>query len=1214
MEISVPISTLGASAFPSTASLEVPGSGHARFHPRLAHDHGKTVCTFDETKAVLSSLDADSGTFRVLCTLFFREAEDGRRTLSVARPPAELLDTNESLTPTSLSPCVEPHVSITKDALIECVAFWDNTVVVTSSSGAIASVSLRSLSPLPHSSLPTGCLATETALLGGSSVYAWAMDAATGTAVRIRDSGVTMYRIADGCGMAVNEIHFGSAIATVDVAQVSSAVCFVESAHSGSDDKGDSGSCGLLVALLTYRTTGFITVIQLPLVSSTSEAVVLAPHKKVRRVDLTAVQQQPGLTAFPQPDPQIFVRKAPGKGNRFVAVLYPDCVVFGTAVRGAVDLKAVLRSELSLPFLSGSWKAAEVMNCCFLVFRSDAVCLEYEISFDTVPALRILEVALASQIPIPLGAATCMSALEDRILVVRDPEALLRNVDDDVVMLQEPSGTSFRSLESTACPSGSTSTVPPPSVQLLHVPSSDHGHSFLTVLESGECWIASTATRGKRRIAVEEDRRLDVTSCLVFEQNGETVCVMGFRDGDLKVFVGERFSCLVRMAHCGPVDVLLAVPGGGSCDSDAGGDNATATFVSVSTQLGTICFHSGRKAEITKTLTSPSRPLTSCYINRRSEYLLAFSNATGNLWHLPTCRLERAFTSSGIDFPMNGDMSDLLTTQWSPSLSIRPFPFLGHVHYSVNLNIGKMIAYLNATRTVSRDVLCALPLLLQCCNLADVKESSDSGGHAADLTDYAVVNALEDLSLSVSPGRQVFSCVGAIALTCAIAEVAQERLVASQAAALSFRLHEHLVGEIKETAEVNIPHALAVYHTVFFSSVQTVCTSLREGFARMIARLSDELVKRVAAKVITSEMPRETESTQAATDPLDGVAGACPCNGKNSNSFRFLAAIVAVRKAVKGFTNTEIMESLRNAARAKCLRFVRWFHDNGANSHLTAFDSASLLGLAEGYALFADMPEMRELVDCLAWLAFSGACEDARTTCLNALVQITAADPANVVCHVLDACSLSHPSWRPGMIRFLEHFVKAFPCQAASSFTTILDFALRAVSACATPNTLADKRALCVDATMQLVRVAVAHLPNVSLQQNLLQVAVGGPDGKVKVYNLKTAEVITIFQAHAHPILCLSYSSNTVSCDIATVSVMTEHVNIFRAHRQTSSMVSFFSGAPNRFVLETKVDLPTTRASLDDKVAFARYCRVKWLSPQCLQFSSPWHERVQLAL
>lgn len=1212
MEVSVPLFKFGAHTLPTTALLDV-SCNDLISGTRLRQNGGSVFCAFDSARAVVATLGDDATSFRVLGVIFFRKMKSGRHALSITRTQQELLDVPEGVTLSPSAPSQETHVRITSETLIEEVALVNGCVVVASCGGLLGIVSLASLSATLFRAPVHGCVLADPALDPTDTfvLHRWAIDRDTSIAVRLSENAAVIHVIDENGSTATKRTRVTLADANISLAvdAISSAACFV-----------DPASRENITVVINYTTSRTTTVLRL----ESSGGPYWA-----KRWDRASVSVPVDTNVFPRSEPSTLLRSISpahagrGQHGHLAATVYPDCVVFGTvSSTNEFSAAAMLKNELNLAFVGGCWESAGERQCRFLLFRCDAICLVYEVAFEVVPVLRIDEVALTSHQPIPFATATCMSGLSGRVLTVRSAEGLLGgdyacasgmmaedNRDDNVGLvaaLEEATGDYFRSLECAVRYNDppTASQAPSVSMRLLEVLSDrHHDYSFLAVQDNGDCLLASTRERGRRHVATEENP-LEVTSCLAFERaDKSTVCVLGFRDGSVKVFVGDRFSCLVRMAHCGPVDKLVYFPD----DSEAALKDAG--FVSISTELGTICFHTGTKAEVTKTITSPSRPLTSCYVDRESGYLFAFSNTTGNLWHLPTCRLERAFTcSSGHLLALRDGMDDLLATPWTSTLGIRAFPFLGQLYYSIRVSVSKMVASLRSatTSTVEPDVSRALALLLRGCASGAAEDASQ---RLLVLTDSsAIVNVLEDLSLGVAPNGHVCPTLGAIALTSAIAELSPDHAAASHAAALCFRLQGELLGAPAQGA-AQVGHALLSQFAHYFGSPHGVPTMTREGFRHVAACLSSATVEQLAARLA----PQQQDGADNSGSTQDTVA--------SGRYFAFIVTIVAARALGDvAPPSPGTMDSLCATAKRKCLQLLQGALSKSADErHGTSADAADLLGLAEGYAVFAKLPEMRDLVERLCLLCFdpraagSSLQDEAKQLHEEALSCITAANTREVVPGFIDRYMRSNPTWRTSIIIFLARFVKSFPSEAAVAFRALLEVALSATSSSSGP-AASTERALVADATAQLVRVASGCLPNVSVQQYLQQVAVGLESGKVAVYNLKTAEVLTTFRAHKSAVACLSYSSSTLSHDIATVSASMSKVRVFRTQKPGSALVSFFSAASNEFKLTTEIELPPTDAALHERLLLTRFCAIKWLSPQCIQFSSPWHEKIQMTL
>ncbi|KEG13571.1 hypothetical protein DQ04_00921050 [Trypanosoma grayi] len=275
-----------------------------------------------------------------------------------------------------------------------------------------------------------------------------------------------------------------------------------------------------------------------------------------------------------------------------------------------------------------------------------------------------------------------------------------------------------------------------------------------------------------------------------------------------------------------------------------------------------------------------------------------------------------------------------------------------------------------------------------------------------------------------------------------------------------------------------------------------------------------------------------------------------------------------------------------------------------------------LLGtVGEYYPFLASnvLADPRPLVDAVATLAFESD-GGTRTLALKTLVSIAVTEEKRFIDNRVEKWYKEKRLWRPHLIAFFGNLIVSSPVNSYASFPTMTTFLLRALDP---HNPNRDEHDSCVVPVTQVIRVAVNCLPNVSFQQHLQYLAVGNTDGIVQVINLKTTGIVASFVSHPEAILCVSYSSNTSSHDIAVLSEKMETVKIWRASRTANVLSAIFAGHMTEFRLRFTVDIPSFDRNLSiscERFLLINKCRLRWLSPHCVELSSPWHDRIQLAV
>ncbi|KAG5480082.1 hypothetical protein LSCM1_06509 [Leishmania martiniquensis] len=873
-------------------------------------------------------------------------------------------------------------------------------------------------------------------------------------------------------------------------------------------------------------------------------------------------------------------------GLCLLAVVYPDAVSFTGWEGHTLVSAAAVKNELTTSFGQAFWKAA-TYGARLYILRSDSRCLMYDVVMSkSFPGIEEV-VVVAQQVTLPSHVACLMGGVETGVFLcwrsgtslARYTALLQSSAEKDKFEPIEVHSTLHRSYTST-------------SVLLLEVVPIHSNYGIVCLFSTGECQLSLYNSPGTMLLALEE-HPFDATSCLAFEGSaGGYSCVLGFNDGDIKVFVGGRMRANVRVAHCGAVDRLLKFPKMNETDD--------TLFVSMSTEMGTVCCHAGDTAAVSRTMCSPSRPLTACLLHRELEYMFLCSEATGNLWHLPTCRLERAFRSAQGSF--DRQLDDLLERHWASAMSIVKFRFLGGEHYAIRVDVNSLLSgFSTAQQSLQRSALeysSALSLMLRC--LGEPCPSL--------LREDALWEALEDLGLVVA-GVQTHEC-----LWCAILLLSGLLSVTSDGvcAASIYSTIQSLGDKLASSATPD-PHQQANAMQLFFSRFYTLRGATPAPFRHALRLIANEMPVRSLVDVMSLLLSRAlpAQCSEAAEDKTPRAL--LPL--ANESAFAavlVISGLVSQRADYSLEANVAFYDFLCQST-VEAERAVTAALDG---DHMMSGHSAALLGLVERHARVCEFGEkgiFQCLVTGLVRRAFGGKDEEAKQVSLEALERLVAQDPQGFLSTYIVTDFHLHAEHRPYIVVFLSRFVKNFPYEAYTVFSTIADIFVSGLS---------DLSSACKDAASiyhvavsQLLRVTIASLPNVSLQQSLRHLAVGRRDGKVVVYNMKSATIVTAFQAHSAPVLGVAYSGNITTLDIATIAETLDEIKVWRSPSQSSSLAGFLTGSGGTsFKLITTVDVPSIGLRVESVSLLIQYFQLNWLSPQCVEFSSPWHGKVQVSL
>lgn len=870
-----------------------------------------------------------------------------------------------------------------------------------------------------------------------------------------------------------------------------------------------------------------------------------------------------------------------------LAAVYSDTISFTSWSGATLRSSAAIKNELTTPFGPAFWKGTSD-GCRLYVLRSDALCLLYDVvmNFD---ACAIQEVVVTGQVALP-SAVSCRlgSADSGKFLCWRTGALLSRNTALMQSALEE---STFEVVEIRGSRSGALPSTA--AVLLLEVVPIRKSYGIVCLCSNGECHLSLYGERGTVRIA-HEDHPHDATSCLAYEEQGRAyACVLGFNDGDIRVFVNGVLRSWVRVAHCGVVNKLLRLPKMNEADD--------TSFVSISTEMGTVCFHAGENAAVSRTMSSPSRPLTSCLLDRALEYIFLFSDSTGNLWHLPTCRLERAFRSRRSVLDQHFD--DLLEYHWASATKVFKFSFAGSQHYAVNVNVDLLVSIFEAgqpqQQSPSQEYVSALSLILRClgesCS-AVVPKVDDFG------------EALEDVGLLVAE-VQTHECIWcAILMLCELLSRTPDPVSAAAIFTTVQSLNTKLLAcdtqDPRRQADV-----LQQFLSRFFTLNRSTPASLRYALRTLIAKSPVDSIQAVmhALKVCSSAAPMNT-ITEGSSLPTDDALR----RERALSALLIVASVATQQTGYKVEDDAELSDFLRRAAAEALQSVLAALQDD----HALLFKSALFLALVESYTVLrvvCSSDQVQLFVRTLVKEAFSGKNEEVRQASLEALERLVGHASPELLSAVIAPVFQGNPVYRPYIAVFLAHLVKNFPYEAYSNFGAIADILMTGLNDATA--TTREESSLFNVSVGQLLRLAVASLPNVSLQPSQHHLAVGSHDGKVVVYNIKAATLVTSFQAHQAPVLGVAYSGNIATLDIATIAEPMNEIRVWRSVSQASSIASFFGGGGGTsFKLVSSVEVPAAGVSVANAPVLIKYFRLRWLSPQCLEFASPWHGKIQVSL
>ncbi|CCW64507.1 unnamed protein product [Phytomonas sp. EM1] len=1102
------------------------------------------VCAHDYTKAVLFEVAKDC--FTIVGVFFFRRS-GSQHAFSLATLHG-IADFEASSSPRTPTPSADTHIVLSAKHLIDQVEFFSDTLVIGTVGGSLGIILFREPKQLK------GCFVERNVGLKGP--YRWGFACNSSLCALVSKSSIAVYAYQQDKLDAEPEYT-----AEIQVNDISSVLLL----------KQQNGA--YLSLLIHYTTSQDLTLLTLS----------LADRSTFTRETILLPCQPPNSPYFLASEPQSFVRGT--QNAHIVAILLPGCIHFGTIREAKFETYTAAPNELNVPFEFGHWNTRrsyssnisssdDDSSSCFAAVRRNCICIIYNVKER---GDMIEEICLTHRIILPFSGF-CFSPFQESkgILSVGHCDLVCSPAESNAsVQVQGSLNDVFLPLQGVGFLEESASLL------LLEVVQTEVDYAFLCLLKNGDCLLALYGVKGTKHVAFEE-KPYEVSSMLYFVREEKIFCTLGFHDGMLKLFSEGKLLSAVHTSHCGPIDRLTTL-------HNFYANYTEAMFISISSCMGTVCLHSADVGEVSQTFVSPSRPLTSCYLDQSSEYLFTFSRPMGNLWHLPSCSLERTFIVTE-EFDFQANLTDLLAKPWTSSMRITTLNFLGRRHFSVYINIEKLIESMQKDENPLLSLPPSTSLLLDCCVGTDKTSPF--------LTDAKLYDVLEDTSLKVSGSCDICVNLGSMRLVHALFDSSKEAQIASGILEMSMRLCKNFFSKCRGESGSSLDYLLCDYFFAFFTDLQFISATARYGFEIFVRDLTPESVLELSQNLLSDRMLTYQGSHKVETSKIPF----------SENKMYALVGALLVESGVHlepksaceihQLLLTPVIESVR-----------RWFAS--PETEPISFDSSmALLAFSEGFPIFAEVLYTPNLVHQLIQYAIKGTCEKSRRVCIQAVSRIISHNTARFVDDYCAELSVKHPRWNAALIKIFEFYTVNFPNKAFYVCDYLLDFSIKLIG----KNSAADKKDIIVGAFVQFARTLASLLPNVSFQNHSQRIAVGTSEGIVKVYSVKNEGVATSFKAHSEPILSLAFSKNKTDYELVVVSQGMKYVSIWKTPPQSISLVSLFTRSSRKFRHFADVDLPNVENFVATELLSVRFCRVRWVSPECIQFVSPWHGKIQVAV
>ncbi|RNF07117.1 uncharacterized protein Tco025E_07436 [Trypanosoma conorhini] len=864
-------------------------------------------------------------------------------------------------------------------------------------------------------------------------------------------------------------------------------------------------------------------------------------------------------------------------GTSFVlASLWHDVVQFSLWQGTTLADAAVFENEMSVPYVSGFW-----VDDLFVVIRADGMALPFSFclngeGWDGIKVVSGRPIELVSC----CSALLCAMPRYFLILALTSMESLCSGIPGTVAVADGNNHRRFLQLYENK--------LEKPDVFLIDIIPFEENIAVINVKQSGECLaFVPSGSRVKSIFLAHEEKADKVTCCLLYKRH-DIIFVTGYEHGSVHVWLSGTLKCVIPMAHTGRVDKIVLLP------QEEG--YLEADFVSVCTERGTVLIHNSETFEGTRLLQSPSVPLTKLVWDPQTEYAFAVSGNVGNLWHLPTCRLERVFHNVSAVSAVPGRRDLLASFAEVGPVIIDRITICGRIHFSLRVNVLPLIDIL--TQREAGDITPACRLALSILfpsskgvdsNLQGPLTLPEAGFNGSNFSISAVcaeqsagyLLSVVLLARALKPSTGVNRAISASEVQ-ALSEslVSSGRIEASpapekvilQAIPLLLQVSDAAKNDIRvcikvAAEEMASPHLEGFLNKMLIMSLE--CVSVRHWFGVSTNLGETELwcYGFFVRMVFLGNMPS-----------TDGIVWRSILE-KLESDVPLLTQVLTTQE--DEICVPLLLQTLKD-----------YYHD--------------LVGTV--------LSDSKAVVDAIATLAFEGQNKNG-VLAIKTLMSIASIEGNGFIEHRVKQWYNQKRSWRPRIIAFFGALIEFAPLQSYDAFPIVTEFLLRALDP---HNPNKEERESCLMPVTQVIRRAVEYLPNVSFQQHLQYLAVGSSDGVVRVINMKTTGIVASFVSHPEKILCVAYSSNTTTHDIAVLSEKMESIKIWHATRPVGLLGVIFAGQLPEFRLKFTVEIPKVNKEEHpggpDPLLMMAKCRLRWLSPHCVELSSPWHDRIQLAV
>ncbi|RNF08823.1 hypothetical protein TraAM80_02565 [Trypanosoma rangeli] len=871
---------------------------------------------------------------------------------------------------------------------------------------------------------------------------------------------------------------------------------------------------------------------------------------------------------------QSYLRKY---GASFIlASVWQDMIQFSLWQDTKLSDTALVENEMSVPYVSGFW-----VDDLFVVIRADGMALPLSLCLNVEGLDRI---KIVSGKPIELASCSstllCGTSRYFLTLTLTSMESLCSGIPGTVTVTDSNNHRQFLQLYENILDKSD--------ISLIDIIPFEDNIAVINVKRSGECFALVPCDSQFKSIFLAHEEKADKVTCCLLYKRQYIIFVMGYEHGSVHVWISGTLKCIIPMAHTGVVDKIVLLP--------QERRYLDADFVSVCTERGTVVIHNSETFECTRILQSPCAPLTRLVWDPQTQYAFTVSGNVGNLWHVPTCRLERVFHNVSAVTEGAGRRDLLASFAEVGAVTIDRITICGRIHFSLRMNVIPLIDILPQHKTDGLPPACRLALsilfsTLKCVDYnfqgpRDLPEAGFNGSSFSICTVCAEQSAGYLLSVVLFARAQKNS--PGVNYTISISEVQ----------ALSDCLVSSGRIEAPPRPEKVIVQAIPLLLQVSDAAKKDIRVCIKAAAEGMMAPQLKDLFKKILIMSSEDLSVRHWFNVSTSLSELDVW-----CYG-------FFVRMTFLGSMPR--TDEILWRSISEGLKSDVPRLTQLLSMREGETCILLL----LQTIKEYYQELVEiaLDDSKTVVDAIGTLAFEGENTNG-VFAINTLMSIASVEGKDFIEHRVKSWYDEKRSWRPRIITFFGGFIEFSPLQSYDAFPIMTEFLLRALDP---HNPNKEERRSCLMPVAQVVRRAVEYLPNVSFQQHLQYLAVGNSDGVVRVINMKTTGIVASFVSHPEKILCVAYSGNTSTHDIAVLSEKMENIKIWHATRSVGLLGVIFAGHLPEFQLKSTVDIPQINKEGPpegpDPLLMITKCRLRWLSPHCVELSSPWHDRIQLTV